>query len=74
MPFGRRCDNGGMNKTITKLGPFVVVQGEAEGATRCWVERGGKRISGYSDAEEASEYAELLYDEYMDDADVDTGE
>jgi len=63
-----------MNKTIARLGPFLVVEGETDGSTRCWVERGGTRISGYSDAEEAREYASLLYGEYMDDADVDTGE
>jgi len=63
-----------MTKTIARLGPFVVVQGEVGGSTRCWVERAGARISGYSDAEEAKEYANLLYDEYMHDADVDTGE
>lgn len=63
-----------MTRTIDRLGPFVVVQGEVDGSTRCWVERAGTRISGYSAAEEAREYASLLYDEYVDDADVDTGE
>jgi hypothetical protein len=63
-----------MKKTIARLGPFMVVEGDVDGATRCWVERGGVRISGYSNADDAREYAGLLYEEYVADADVSTGE
>ncbi len=63
-----------MNTTIDRLGPFIVVEGDVDGVTQCWVERGGVRISGYSSADEAREYASLLYEEYVEDADVSTGE
>ncbi len=63
-----------MKTTLERLGPFIVVQGDADGVTCCWVERGGMRISGYSSADEAREYASLLYEEYVADADVSTGE
>ena len=63
-----------MNKTIARLGLFRVIEGDADGKRCCWVERGGERISGYSSADEANEYASPRYDEYVEDADVSTGE
>ena len=63
-----------MKKTVSQLGPFIVVEGDVEGATTCWVERAGARVSGYGNIGDAKEHAALLYDEYMADADVSTGE
>jgi hypothetical protein len=63
-----------MKRTVSQLGPFVVVEGDVEGATYCWVERAGARVSGYGNLNDAEEHASLLYDEYIADADVSTGE
>jgi hypothetical protein len=63
-----------MNATVYKLGPFAVVEGNVEGAIRYWVERGGVRVSGYGSIDDAKEHASLLYEEYVADADVSTGE
>lgn len=63
-----------MKTTVDRLGPFIVVEGDVEGVTYFWVERGGVRVSGYGDIDDAKENASLLYDEYVEDADVSTGE
>lgn len=63
-----------MKKNANRIGPFIVVEGDVDGATRCWVEKGGLRVSGYCDIDDAREYANLLYDEYMADADVNNGD
>lgn len=63
-----------MKTTINRLGPFVVVEGDVEGTSYFWVERGSLRVSEYGSREDANEYASLLYEEYVADADVSTGE
>lgn len=63
-----------MKTSVNQLGPFIVIEGDIEGATRFWVERGGVRVSGYGSLEDAKEHASLLYEEYVADADVSTGE
>jgi hypothetical protein len=63
-----------MKTTVNKLGPFIVVEGDVEGVKYFWVERGGVRVSGYGSIDDAKEHASLLYEEYVADADVSTGE
>ena len=64
----------GTKTTVVRFGPFIVVEGDVEGTTRFWVERGGVRVSGYGKVDDAKEHARLLYDEYAEDGDVSTGE
>lgn len=63
-----------MKTAVSRLGPYIVVAGDVEGATCFWVERGGKRVSGYGSIDDAKEHANLLYEEYVADADANTGE
>lgn len=63
-----------MKTAVNKLGPFVVVEGDVEGVTCFWVERAGRRVTGYGSIDDAKEHASLLYEEYVADADVNTGE
>ncbi|MDD5249831.1 MAG: hypothetical protein PHY45_12640 [Rhodocyclaceae bacterium] len=63
-----------MNTIVNRLGPFMVVKGDVAGVTCWWVERGGVRVSGYGSIDDAKEHASLLYEEYVADADVSTGE
>lgn len=62
------------HKVFDRQGPFLIVGGDVDGEMRYWVERAGKRLSGYGDIDDAREHASLMYDEYLLDADVNTGE
>lgn len=63
-----------MKTTVSRLGPYIVVEGDVDGVTCFWVERGSVRVSAYGGVDDAKEYASLLYEEYVADADVSTGE
>lgn len=61
-------------KTVDRFGPFWIVEGDVDGKRTYWVERAGKRLSGNGSVDDAREHANLFYEEYLLDADVNTGE